>query len=230
MRLAGIDGCRAGWLCVAECDSHPVVFLAAHLAPWLEAFQPQLAVIDMPIGLPDAGPRRCDVLARQALRPPRTSSLFPAPVRGVLHQPTYAAACAAHRALDGRALSKQTWFLLPKIREVDRLLQEGAAWRPVLHEGHPELSFATWRGGLPMSLSKKTVAGREERARCVASHWPTLLDEARAALPRAGWSDDDLLDACALLWTARRRAAGTAHVRPDPADRDATGLTMAIVS
>lgn len=230
MALAGIDGCRAGWLCVAEHDSRVRVAVVSALQPWLETVRPHVAVVDMPIGLSDQGPRRCDTLARAALRPSRSSSLFAAPVRGALHLPTYEATCAVHQAIDGRALSKQTWFLLPRIREVDALLQSVPVWRPALHEGHPELSFATWNDAMPMPHPKKADEGRAERARLVESGWPGGLAEARATLPRGGWADDDLLDAFALLWTARRVAAGEAQYRPDPPDVDATGIRMAIVA
>ena len=121
--------------------------------------------------------------------------------------PTYEATCAAHRAIDGRALSKQTWFLFPKLREVDTLLQTRPEWRAVLHEGHPEVSFATWNGGTPMAHPKKTREGAIERQHVLDACWPGLLDQARASLPRGGWVDDDLRDACAVLWTARRVAA-----------------------
>jgi predicted RNase H-like nuclease len=228
--LTGIDGCRAGWLCVVEHDSQIEAAVVATLRPWLETVRPHPAVIDMPLGFSESGPRRCDTLARAALRPSRSSSLFPAPVRGALHLPTYAATCAAHRAIDGRALSKQTWFLLPRIREVDALLQSAPAWRPVLYEGHPELSFATWHDAVPMPHAKKTDEGRAARASLIESCWPGALGEARATLPRGGWAEDDLLDAFALLWTARRIAAGEAQWRPDPLEVDATGIRMAIVA
>lgn len=230
MTLAGLDGCRAGWLCIVERDTRVDVHLAPALEPWLDAVRPDVVVIDMPIGLPDAGPRRCDSLVRHALRPSRASSLFSAPVRGALHLPTYEATCAAHRAIDGRALSKQTWFLFPKLREVDTLLQIRPEWRAVLHEGHPEVSFATWNGGTPMAHPKKTREGAIERQHVVDACWPGVLEQARASLPRGGWVDDDLRDACAVLWTARRVVAGTAVRRPDPPDIDRTGLAMSIVS
>lgn len=230
MLLAGIDGCRAGWLCVVERDSLVEAAVVPALQPWFETVRPHVAVIDMPVGFSERGPRRCDILARAALRPSRSSSLFPAPVRGALHRTTYAGTCAAHRAIDGRALSKQTWFLLPRIREVDTLLQSAPAWRAVVYEGHPELSFATWNGGTPMSHSKKSDEGRAQRASRVQSWWPGALAGARATLPGGGWAEDDMLDAFALLWTARRIASGEAQWRPDPPDVDVTGIRMAIVA
>lgn len=230
MTLAGVDGCRTGWLCVVQRDSEVHVTIAPALDPWLHDTRPDLVVIDMPIGLPATGRRRCDTLARVALRPRRMSSLFPAPVRAVLSTSTYADACAIHRAVDGRALSKQTFFLLHRICELDDLLQRAAGLRDILHEGHPELSFATWNDGVPMSHPKRTPEGRRERQRHVDAVWPGAIERWRSRLPRSAYAEDDLLDAFAVLWTARRLADGSAVRRPDPPDHDATGLAMVIAS
>lgn len=230
MTLAGVDGCRTGWLCVVQRHTDVHVTIAPALEPWLDDTRPDVVVIDMPIGLPATGRRRCDALARAGLRPHRTSSLFPAPVRSVLSASTYADACAIHRAVDGRALSKQTFFLLRRIRELDDLLQRAPGLRGILHEGHPELSFATWNDGVPMRHPKRTPEGRRERQQRIDALWPGALALWRSRLPRAAYAEDDLLDAFAVLWTARRLAEGTASRRPDPPEYDATGLAMVIVS
>jgi len=230
MHLAGIDGCRAGWLCVSEQGDEITVVITAALAPWLASSRPDLVVIDMPIGLPDTGPRECDRLARTALRPGRASSVFSAPVRGALGHPTYEATCAAHRAVDGRGLSLQAWHILPKIAEVDAVLQSDSVWRGVLHEGHPELSFATWNGGAPMSRPKRSADGRAERRALVDEAWPGAVGAAIGQLPRQAYELDDLLDAFALLWTARRLERGTARCLPARPQSDGTGLSMAIVA
>jgi predicted RNase H-like nuclease len=39
---------------------------------------------------------------------------------------------------------------------------------------------------------------------------------------------DDINDAFAVLWTARRIHAGRARVIPDPPEKDARGIDMAI--
>jgi predicted RNase H-like nuclease len=230
MTLAGIDGCRGGWLCVSEQGGEIDVVITAALAPWLGSRRPHPVVIDMPIGLPGAGPRECDGLARKALRPGRASSVFSAPVRGALGHPTYEATCAAHRAIDGRGLSLQAWFILPKIAEVDAVLQADRVWRTVLHEGHPELSFATWNGGAPMSSPKRSADGRAERRALADGTWPGAVGAAIGQLPGQAYALDDLLDAFALLWTARRLERGTARCLPARPQSDGTGLAMAIVA
>lgn len=43
-----------------------------------------------------------------------------------------------------------------------------------------------------------------------------------------GVGDDDLLDACAAVWTARRVAAGLARAMPDPPEVFSDGVPAAI--
>jgi predicted RNase H-like nuclease len=92
------------------------------------------------------------------------SSVFPAPVRSALTADSWADACALSRtsALRGKAISKQTFAILPKIREIDTLLQTRTELRAVVREVHPEVSFAELVGK-PMIYRKSSVAGREER-------------------------------------------------------------------
>ena len=78
-RIAGIDGCPAGWLRV-ERSSDGVVSAATFPsaeALFHDASQFEVMAIDIPIGLPDALPRVCDPLARAFIQP-RGSSVFPA--------------------------------------------------------------------------------------------------------------------------------------------------------
>ena len=115
--------------------------------------------IDIPIGLAPQGPRRADIEARQRLGP-RRSSVFPAPVRSVLAALTYEEACSLSRAACGKAISKQLFNILPKIREVDALVTPQRQQR--LFEMSPELSLAVLAGA-PMAHPKTTPAGRAER-------------------------------------------------------------------
>ncbi len=184
--------------------------------------------VDIPIGLPEAGPRACDREARRMLGRPRGSSIFPAPVRSVLACGTYREACARHRSADGRALSRQAFNILPKIREVDSAVRRDPRLHERVFEVHPELSFAAWNGGRPMRHNKTTPQGRRERERLIATRWPGQRGALARALGRGGWSPDDLNDALAVLWTAERIARGVAIRVPQEPESDAEGLGMAI--
>jgi predicted RNase H-like nuclease len=190
--------------------------------------RPAVLAIDIPIGLPDAGARDCDRAARARLGRPRASSVFPAPPRATLAASTYVDACRIGEGIDGRRLCQQAWAIVPKIREVDQVLRCEPGLQMWVREVHPEVSFAAWRNGRPMKHSKRRVAGRQERRALVEATYGSLEPWVQA-LPRRNAGIDDLLDACAALWTAERIARGMALVLPAPPATDSFGLRMEIV-
>src|SRR4051794_35755776 len=156
----------------------------------------------MPIGLSDDGPRACDVAARK-LMGRAGSSVFPAPLRPVLACASYEEACAVSRAASGKALSVQAWNLVPAIRSLDEAL--GDPPDPRVHEAFPELAFRALDE--KVASPKATARGRAERIRALEPVLDVLdaLAEAPAGVPAV-----DCLDACAVAWSARRIAEGSA--------------------
>ncbi|MFZ8984518.1 MAG: DUF429 domain-containing protein [Steroidobacteraceae bacterium] len=229
MTLAGIDGCPAGWVAAIQADTEVELRLASCLKDLVADLPARsLLAIDMPIGLPEAGPRECDVLARRRLGAARGASVFAAPVRAVLNARDYATALARHRRADGRGLSRQAFNILPKIREVDRLLASRPNLRRRMIEVHPESSFAQWNGGAPIPAGKKTREGRQQRSHLVDTRWPGLREAFLALTLRREVAEDDILDAFAALWSAERYARGEALCLPERRVRDTRGLWMAI--
>jgi predicted RNase H-like nuclease len=185
----------------------------------------------MPIGLPTTGSRRCDIEARGRLGRPRGSSVFPAPVRGCLEEGSYQTLLDLHRRIDKRGLTRQAYFILPKIREVDRYLTEDVSRQQRVREVHPELSFTVWNGGRAMTHRKISEPGRIERERLIDREWRGERERLWAACLRGhGCGRDDLNDAFAVLWTARRISTGQAVRIPDRVELDARGLRMEIVT
>src|SRR5690349_1369610 len=112
--VAGMDGCRFGWVLVVH-SSKPTG-LSLHIVETLGdaakiAKDASVIAIDIPIGLPDEGSRRCDIEARRVLGHPRGCSVFPAPPRSVLLAATHTEASAYRRAREGKGLSIQTWAI-----------------------------------------------------------------------------------------------------------------------
>ncbi|MEB3236617.1 MAG: DUF429 domain-containing protein [Candidatus Sericytochromatia bacterium] len=219
--VGGVDGCKSGWV-LAGMGPDGSLGLELHSAidTVLERVSGVVA-IDMPIGLPEAGPRACDLAARGLLGA-RRHSVFPAPLRSMLEARSHAEACALGRRTDGRGLSLQSWNLIPKIREVDEYASRVPAGR--LIEVHPELSFRGMQGGHPLFASKKTEEGRQQRAKLLRQAFADWLPQ-RAP---AGSGVDDVLDAFAALWTALRHRDGLAVPTTAAEERDARGLLMQI--
>ena len=158
MRVIGIDGCRAGWLCVALENGTASHWISPNFEDVLvREPSADLILIDIPIGLLEGGaePRAPDAVARRLLGGKRASSVFSSPVRPLLSCSTYSEANALSRRLTGKGLAKQTWAIVPKIREVDQALRAHPEWIGRVREVHPELCFWAFEGGQPMQFNKK---------------------------------------------------------------------------
>lgn len=179
--------------------------------------------IDMPIGLPRDGSRPCDVEARRRLGA-RRSSVFPTPARAVLSDADdYQAALRTSIAVTGKGLSKQAFHLLPKIAELDAAVTTDHQRH--LFECHPESCFVSL-AGRPLDTTKRTAVGLDERTELLRPHFPTIDDLLATRL--VGARPDDILDALAVAWAARRWHRGTATVLGDGSTDD-RGLRMEIV-
>jgi predicted RNase H-like nuclease len=149
--------------------------------------------------------------------------VFPAPARAVLGAADYDDACTRSRDACGKGISKQLFNILPKIVEADEVLSPALQQRVV--EMCPELSFAVLAGA-PMEHPKSTPAGRNERRDALALEFDDAAGHAKR--PPPGARADDVLDAFAGAWTARRFACG-AHVHLG-GELDARGLRMEVIA
>ena len=257
-RVAGVDGATGGWVMAVTGvqDSSPVEFSvwASFSELWSEARRLGVVAvgIDMPIGLPSGVRRQADIDARELLGR-RRSSLFWSPAIAALDAADYDQANRACREHLGMGLAKQAYNLLPKIREVRSALQPsdfGSDATPLAAEVHPELSFAVMAGSLsqveaqhrdresmlsaaPLQHPKRFQAGIAERLALLAGCFEGILASALTPLvgpPHAAL--DDVLDAAAAAWTARRVAAAqAAHLGAvdGKTNVDSVGYPLAIV-
>ena len=193
-----------------------------------------MVAVDIPIGLPELtgpGGRAGGEGGATAARA-RQSSVFSVPSRAAVAALDYGEACriALATSQPPRKVSKQLFMLAPKIREVDACLRGDAAAAARVFEVHPELAF--WRLNGQRARGAEKVKGRcyedglvlRRRLLIDAGLPAALVDGA----PPRGAGADDLLDALACAVIARRIHAGVARPFPDPHERDAFGLRMAI--
>ncbi|TIQ32827.1 MAG: DUF429 domain-containing protein [Mesorhizobium sp.] len=246
--LAGVDGCKAGWVAVHSRDgAAPSVSVFPTFQLLLDALPDATIAVDMPIGLPDfssRGGRGPEALVRRLLGA-RQSSVFAIPSRAALYADTsdfttVEAWYAAHRRASEvamatsdppRGVSIQAFGIFAKIREIDALLIARPDLRGRVFESHPEVAFCRLNGGAAMTLPKKikgavNPAGMEERKALLCRHGydKAFLDRA----PPKGAASDDFLDAAAMMLIAGRIAGGEARPSPDPPLTDRFGIQVAI--
>jgi len=231
MRVIGIDGCKAGWICVAIEGGRADFRVAPRIEDVLRReAAADLILIDIPIGLLEGGTEhRAPDAAARGLLGRRASSVFTAPVRPVLYAPDYPAANDLSRRLTGRGLSKQTWAIVPKIREVDEALRARPAWRGRVREVHPEVCFHAFAGGRPMRHNKKTDEGFQERFHLLAARYPEAERLLGSMVLREGKrvARDDAVDALAAALTGLE--PDRMRTIPEQPAVDAYGLAMEIV-
>ncbi len=235
--VAGADAYPEGWVVVLwhtateEVRRRTVPDVSALLA--LDE-SPSVLGLDMIVGLPDRaapGGRQCDRAARQLLGRKRGTSVFSPPAHPVLGADSYDEAQRRNRASgpDAPGLSKQTYYLLPRLRAVARhLTPDRQAW---IREVHPELSFYAMNDDTPLAESKHAPAGQQGRLDLLSRHGFSDLAEEDNAHADGTASLDDVLDAHAACWSARRLHQGTAERCPPvdaDAPRNARGLRMEI--
>jgi predicted RNase H-like nuclease len=220
--VLGVDGWRGGWIgALVDPDGHVEWRLLADAAG-VVAVDAAMTAIDIPMGLPEVGVRRCDVEARTLLGT-AGSSVFAAPTRPVLACTTYAEAREVLRRRGGASMSAQAFGIVAKVRDVDAVLTRGLQERVV--EVHPELAFRRL-GGTHRMASKKTASGVGARVAALR-RWLPDVDEALSGAP-GPVPVDDALDALVCAWTADRMLAGRVERLGDGA-RDGRGLLMQIV-
>ena len=209
-RVLGVDACRKGWIGIA---GDLTAYFAVTIGELFEraSADGELAVvgIDIPIGLPSTRSREADRRARRVVGK-RASSVFTTPTRQALMAAKHAEATALNKQVTGEGISQQAYALAKKILEVD-------AWAPtatcVVIEVHPEVSFATM-AGRSLVHRKSTWAGGEERRQLLARAGMGIAGDIGLAGEFA--AVDDVLDAAAVAWTAKRYADGRADSYPDP--------------
>lgn len=115
--------------------------------------------------------------------------------------------------------------LLPRYQEV---ASEMAPFRQrTIYEVNTDLSFYELNENVPMRWSKHSERGKEERRALLETKVPGVLRILDADVP--GATESHLLDAAAILWTARRIFAKAGVRIPTDPEWDEQGLRMEIV-
>jgi len=225
----GVDWAGGCWVVAKTGDDHLVTTEPAFFNVWHEHGRDddvQSILVDVPIGLPEEGTRACDQEAKDRLGA-RGGSVFQIPRREVVETDRY---CEA-RKMNNNSLRSQSWWLFPRIREVDMFLQEYDDALSKVYESHPELCFRVLADS--ELSSKDTEDGLKDRRKLLepgtglCSRVQELLEERKDAEWHHRISKgrrDDVLDAAVLADTAKRLELGPDESQGNypvlPADRD----------
>ena len=228
--LAGVVPCPGGWLVQpARLFTATIVpeepFVLESLADVID-YRPSFLyiVVDAPIGLPDrpfGGYRSCDHDARDLLGWPRRVAIPRVPSRDALYAPNMSKAQALEPWLTPLAYRRFRW-----IREVDTEIQ--AYHQRRIFSGNPDLSILLVNADQPASTSSFWSDGPAERLALLQDRLPGLRALAMAQPPR-GSSLRHLLNAAALLWTARRIAGKAITRLPQDPQWDDQGRRIELV-
>lgn len=204
--IAGVDGCRTGWLVALgerwPCLGLPELRVCPDFAAVLRATEScDIVVVDMPIGLmAEAAGRECDRLAKQLLGPRAASRVFWPPPRGALVATTPREFQRLHRDLTGTGAGIPVWGIVPKLLDVDRSLTPRLQER--VREFHPELVWRRLAGRV--LWSKHSAQGLAEREEILAKYVREITAQASCfADRRKGVRRDDVLDAVVGLAAAQ---------------------------
>lgn len=218
--VAGADGFNGGWFVVLRrpADGATRRCRVTSLDELLDVPEAPVYVgIDMVVGLPDRaerGGRACDQMARSLLGYPRSSSVFSPPAYAALSAKTYDEARTLHTgtADDAPGITIQAFHLLPKMREVDRVVTPERQDR--IREVHPELAFYAMNEDAPVTASKHKPDGRKIRVDLLTAQGFADMDDVVDQHSGKGVGVDDILDAHAVCWSAGRMLRGDAERLP----------------
>lgn len=241
----GLDGARGGWVAArlrgASVDGRSrrgwtTELLAVERIQGVEALRTgggrgAKVAIDLPIGLPDAVELRgCDLEARELLAD-RRSSVFAPPPRPILGATSFADIQAwvkknQEDEPSAKGLSRQSFGLVSKVREVDEWLLADSSREQWFFECHPELAFQHLNNSRQVP-SKRSPAGLVQRLQLVLKEFPDAEERLHDfAAPRVDLSD--ALDAYACLSVALRHCQGRTE-ELGGGECDTNGLRMRMV-
>jgi predicted RNase H-like nuclease len=225
--IAGIVPCPGGWLIAparlagVTVNAEPA-FVVAQFVDVLD-YKPKFdaAAVFAPIGLndePSGRYRPCDREAREIVGWPRRVGFHSVPSRRALLAPTRAEALAVEPWLTKGELRMFKWW-----REVEHEVQP--FHQRTFFAAHPDLTLTMLNDDRPLHSSPYQHDGVLERLALIRNKLPGI-DEIVLGTPPIGAGQVHVLQAAALVWTARR-AAGRAMSRlPMEPVWDSTGLRM----
>jgi len=228
--IAGVTPCPGGWLVLpARLAGVTVVAEDAFVLPALADVldhRPrfQFAGLNAPMGWreePGGRFRACDEEARALIGWPRMVGLAPVPSRAALKAPTPDDARRIEPWITRDDLRRFRWY-----REAEREIQP--FHQRSFYSANPDLSFVVMNGDQPLRTSPFHEDGIAERIDLIRTRLPGV-DEVVSRPPPQGAGIHHMLQAAAMLWTARRASGRAISRLPLDPTWDESGMRMELV-
>jgi predicted RNase H-like nuclease len=228
--LGGIVPCPGGWLIVparlagvtVNVEEAEVVRNLMHVLEYKPKFD--AAAIYAPIGFSEMplGPYRpCDAEAREMVGWPRVVGITPMPSRAALRARTRDEARQIEPWLTNSDFRRFKWW-----REAEREFQP--FHQRMFFAAHPDLSYTNLNGDEPLTTSPHHPEGVLERMKLIRDKMPGVEDII-TRVPPTGAGQLHVMQACALIWTARRSAGRAMSRLPMDPTWDEAGMRMELV-
>lgn len=221
--FAGIDSCEAGWVCVNLYESSSnlniEIEIKANITEVWNHFEKagclELALIDIPIGLPSLGSKRCCDEEGKEIVGLMKKSIFNAPSEEEVsfwesfdenNKPNFKTFRKAIQEKHGNTNvnNTQAYCIVPKISELRRFLQTNSNARSYIHESHPEVCFA-YLGSRQLFEPKSKFFGMLDRIEILFNTEKELRNVSECLFREYKKTNtDDVLDATALAVMARK--------------------------
>jgi predicted RNase H-like nuclease len=228
--LAGVTPCPGGWLVLpARLAGVTVVAEDAFVLPNLMEvldYRPkfEFAGINTPTGLsdePGSRYRPCDLDARELIGWPRMVGIYPIPSRAALRAVSREAVLRLEPWMTRDDFRRMRW-----LREAEREIQP--FHQRSFSSANPDLSFYVMNEDQPLKTSPFHEEGRLERIELIRSRLPGI-DEVITRAPPVGAGTTHMLQAAAMLWTARRASGRAVSRLPADPTWDANGMRVELV-
>lgn len=228
--LAGVTPCPGGWLVLparlagitVSCED---AFVQERLFEVLD-YRPkfEFAAINIPIGFndtPNGRFRPCELEARQFVGWPRVVGISGVPSRAALRAESPAETVDMEPWMTRFDRRRLRW-----LKEAENEIQpfHSRSW----YSAHPDVSFTQMNGEQPLKTSPYHEDGRLERLELIRQQLPGV-DDVITRVPPSGSAVVHMLQAAAMLWTARRASGRAISRLPVDPVWDTEGMRMEIV-
>ena len=128
-----------------------------------------------------------------------------------------------------KGISKQSWFICSKIKELDKLLIQNPQLQARIRESHPEVAFHYLNAKVSMQFNKKKDEGQQERLNLLSKfsqNIDAIYNTSIQKFKRKDVAKDDMIDALCLAVTLEQTIKN--NISLESSNLDGKNLVMKI--